>query len=430
MPDKVLVTSSHAFFCGHLNTVKCAGEVLLLDERWEREKLDQDQYDTISSIYYESFIDSLVEVGDGVAGGVYGLTAHLVMEVNKRCTLYDDRLDAAGYIFDVCKLHLFFFPYNICLFAIEVDEPLGVDPNALTLVHGILRESGFYEHKTIDGIYELKINAPEYIVSLQPLLQICQNGHYSDFTCTGNKLKIFQIISKEELSDELLFELGTLSKIGCVSDEQHYNSPAPDYYCKTMETHSISVFRNWKALALVDTFTVLRKNEIAGLWLWSESYFRLIYMHALYQKTLLFVVNKQFRSKKRKTKYIELLQDMKEQEHWYAFSEISYNFLPQTIYKAIDTGLEIASERKKLHDYLEQEAERQEKISERRFARIITFLTVLTLFSALYDGTSLIREFFGWENTNVCYRIVVKTGGVFVLFGILGLWSFDYWKKR
>ena len=122
------------------------------------------------------------------------------------------------------------------------------------------------------------------------------------------------------------------------------------------------------------------------MWVWPNSYFRLIYIHALYQKTLLFVVNRQFRSAANDRKSIRLLHKMKEQEHWYAFSNISYNFLPQLIYRAIDTGLDIATEREQLHRHLEQEAERLEKNSERRLAGLILFLTMLTVCSATYDG--------------------------------------------
>ena len=105
------------------------------------------------------------------------------------------------------------------------------------------------------------------------------------------------------------------------------------------------------------------------MWVWPNSYFRLIYIHALFTRrrcSSSSTGNSCSAANDRKS--IRLLHKMKEQEHWYAFSNISYNFLPQLIYRAIDTGLDIATEREQLHRHLEQEAERLEKNSERRLA--------------------------------------------------------------
>ena len=253
------------------------------------------------------------------------------------------------------------------------------------------------------------------------------NGHtISGLTLTGNKLKCFQIFILDDFSDELLFELGTLSPVGCVADHKHEYSPSQEYYDRIIRTHTISAFRNWKALALVDSFTVVAKGRTAAqMWVWPNSYFRLIYIHALYQKTLLFVVNRQFRSAANDRKSIRLLHKMKEQEHWYAFSNISYNFLPQLIYRAIDTGLDIATEREQLHRHLEQEAERLEKNSERRLAGLILFLTMLTVCSATYDGASLVKDYFGWESGTTPFRIFAA-----LLLSAIVITSISVWHYR
>lgn len=314
---------AHTFFCGHLAAVGRASEVQAADKRWQAEKpLTREAYERLSSIYYESFIDSLMQVDGQTSGAVYADTAHL--------------------------------------------------------------------------------------------------------TLTGNKLKCFQIFILDDFSDELLFELGTLSPVGCVADHKHEYSPSQEYYDRIIRTHTISAFRNWKALALVDSFTVVAKGRTAAqMWVWPNSYFRLIYIHALYQKTLLFVVNRQFRSAANDRKSIRLLHKMKEQEHWYAFSNISYNFLPQLIYRAIDTGLDIAIEREQLHRHLEQEAERLEKNSERRLAGLILFLTMLTVCSATYDGASLVKDYFGWESGTTPFRIFAA-----LLLSAIVITSISVWHYR
>lgn len=426
---------AHTFFCSHLAAVGRASEVQAADKRWQAEKpLTREAYERLSSIYYESFIDSLMQVDGQTSGAVYADTAHLTLETDRLCTLRHPKLPAAEYAFRLCRFHLFFFPYDICLFAMEIAEEPETTLDTLIAAHGILRETSCYEIAE-QGILKSQIDAPEYLALLEEILRLCpprpsaespRQGRFSGLTLTGNKLKCFQIFILDDFSDELLFELGTLSPVGCVADHKHEYSPSQEYYDRIIRTHTISAFRNWKALALVDSFTVVAKGRTAAqMWVWPNSYFRLIYIHALYQKTLLFVVNRQFRSAANDRKSIRLLHKMKELEHWYAFSNISYNFLPQLIYRAIDTGLDIATEREQLHRHLEQEAERLEKNSERRLAGLILFLTMLTVCSATYDGASLVKDYFGWESGTTPFRIFAA-----LLLSAIVITSISVWHYR
>lgn len=429
---------SHTYLCGHLNTSKSADEVESSDSRWEREILEEAEYRNIGNFYYESFVDSLFEVKQHKQHGVYGGTAHLTMKLDMPCKLNHAKLGKDGWEFTVSQLHLFFFPYDIRLFAIEIEETENCDPNRLTQAHLLLRDVNCYEEITDQG--RTLLDAPQYIEAIQPLLKICEiiddrgevthKPQYSDLVRTGNKLKAFQIIGANEFSDELLFELGTMSRIGCVNDHTQPDSPSTSYFNEIISNNTISAFQNWKALALFDTFTIIRKDGNAGgLWLWRDSYFRLIYIHALYQKTLLFVVNNLFRSDAANGECATLLQQMKEQEHWYAFTNISYNFLPQIIYNAIDRGLEIASEREQLHHYLVQEAERQESLRERHIGKLLTALTLLAVLSALYDGTSLIREVAGFE-TGSCPHKWIAGGFSIVVVLIFLIWLLTYYRRK
>ena len=69
---------AHTFFCSHLAAVGRASEVQAADKRWQAEKpLTREAYERLSSIYYESFIDSLMQVDGQTSGAVYADTAHL-----------------------------------------------------------------------------------------------------------------------------------------------------------------------------------------------------------------------------------------------------------------------------------------------------------------------------------------------------------------
>ena len=114
---------AHTFFCSHLAAVGRASEVQAADKRWQAEKpLTREAYERLSSIYYESFIDSLMQVDGQTSGAVYADTAHLTLETDRLCTLRHPKLPAAEYAFRLCRFHLFFFPYDICLFAMEIAE--------------------------------------------------------------------------------------------------------------------------------------------------------------------------------------------------------------------------------------------------------------------------------------------------------------------
>ncbi len=80
----------------------------------------------------------------------------------------------------------------------------------------------------------------------------------------GGKLKVFQCfdLTNESNGDteeveHTLFELGTLTAVGSFKNPINYAAHSVQYYEKTM-AESISVYNNWRALCLFDTFTMVR----------------------------------------------------------------------------------------------------------------------------------------------------------------------------
>ena len=405
------------FLCGQIDI---SSEIIRNNENseWINENLDEKEYSYLRSIYYESFINSLIPVYDNEThSNFYGETYHLIKNIDKQYTLCDQRFYHSKFIFDLQRVHIFGFPYNIFFLALEIEIPENTPLNDISLANSILRDINRYK--------ELETTASEFIDQIQTLLKTLtgdMDAHYSKLLNTGNKFKVFQILKMDDISDEPLFELGTLSPVGCVSDTSNNYSPSLRYFKNIINNNSISVFNNWKALALVDTFTVIMKRDCNTTDIWKSYYFRLIYIHVLYQKSLLFVLNKRFRSNNDRKCGKQLLQDMKEQESRYAFSDISYNFLPQLIYKSMDKGLEVVSERNKLHNILEQEAERQEAMASYKLSRVLIFLTIITSLSVLYDTACLFKEILVINNI-ACYRIIVSACAVSIIAGILVLYK-------
>ena len=74
------------------------------------------------------------------------------------------------------------------------------------------------------------------------------------------------------------------------------NGISPSYLEEVLHKSKISFYNNWSALSLMDTFTILSFK--APGWLlnnWTDTYFRLIYIHSLFLKFYLFRLNIRFR---------------------------------------------------------------------------------------------------------------------------------------
>lgn len=151
------------------------------------------------SMYYESYVESLLGKNAGAEGrdGMYANNSHWVKSINKSISA-----------FEIKRLHLFRFPLGQCIFAIEILES-DIDLNDMTTVHHKLREVSSYE----DGLPASW--GKDYLDAVSPLLEICP---YTDWVEAGGKLKAFQIVASDYIGDDLLYEIGTMSKVGVVSD--------------------------------------------------------------------------------------------------------------------------------------------------------------------------------------------------------------------
>lgn len=396
--------------------------------------------------YYESYVESLLDSGQAQEkkSYLYNETGHWVIDADSACCLkycsHDkscNLLDTSSstsreYRFTVKRLHLFRFAFGKCIFAIEIHAS-DVNLDDLTFFHYAMRDVSMLKGAKYDGWNE-------YLHALEPLKDMSPDGEYTGWVDTGAKLKAFQIVGSDYIGDDLLYELGTMSAIGSLKDGGYF-SPSEAYYNSIMTVNKVSVFRNWSALALLDTFTVVGKG-LDRDFVWAASYFRMIYVHVLYQKDLLFDINRRFRNPDAVLDARGLVKEVKDIERYYAFPAISYNFLPQLIYEKIKEGLDVDKEREQIHKYIEQETSRQEaereKASaeaEKKLSMALTGLTILTLGSVLYDVTSLVSEFIG-VGTVCCQRWV--SAGVFVVIFIvvyflfrkyIDEWFRGIWKK-
>ncbi len=449
-----------AFLCGQLNVSidqKWMGENVA--SGWIKQVIDQGDYEkkweigynSSCNFYYKGYIDSLYNVGSSASKSFYTELAeyeHDMSSINRDCALTKYSSDGLTVIkrfdFRIENIKLYFFPHNVVLCSIEISES-DISLNDMTYLHLKLREVLEYDNlrKMGDGKREYDYFAfDNYLEAIDPLIKLCKRANRDrsfemiDLVKNGNKFKLFQIVeageyyakaneisqqqtpyfTTEQQTNELLYEVATLNKIGVIDEIDNRNSPSKSYYEALVSGNIIEPYRNWKALSIFDTFSVIYSHSLeTNEW---ARYFRLIYLHAIYQKIVLFELNQDFRAAAIAQKGLtELVEKMKDHECYYGFPNISYNFQPQMIYEQILKGLNVEAERTQLRYYLEQESTRREKMRESRnkwyanaFTLLLGFVTFLSLSSALNDSTSLYIAWTGAENTSCCLRQFICYG--------------------
>jgi len=176
---------------------------------------------------------------------------------------------------------------------------------------------------------------------------------------SGSKFKIYSVFDLPNLKDSynrdhLLYEIGTSSPIGTVSNNSRLK-PTKEYFDELMK-NKLGVFENYEGLALLDSFTVIGYENYAGLdnskyghiphHQWNRAYFS-IYIFNLYVRYNLFKFNAEFLSNpvKYRSKFQMFLNH-------YNFTHISFNFLPNIIFKKMREAMGIEFEIEKFEKRL------------------------------------------------------------------------------
>lgn len=402
---------SHAFLVGSFN-----GELQpnqLSPDNWKLSKLSQDEYRDRISDYYQSLIDSMVEAEGQKRPAFLNDVHHYVHSF-----MSDDEneKDVTGqsitigltkgkdktpfnYTFKLCNLHLYFFPLNIVLVAIEFDDK-GNDLDDLTAAHRSLVNWKYkdFHNEDLDS-------------ALEPLASLLESKDVAELVTDGNNLKIFQIIQTEDIepANDLLFEIATFSPIGVVKGKEKQGlSPSSDYYNYILQNNSVSAFYSWRALALVDSFTVLAGKKNFSIWPQINHYFPLIYLRCIFEKTYCFSRNNAYRMNNSARNLSEELTDI---EKYYFYDNITYNFLPNMLYQAMAKGLGVKEEREELSKQIKERTkfdnEKEKEQEDSRRDRITLGLAIFAIFSVAWDLCSIIKDAFPKANDNLTALIIL-----------------------
>lgn len=439
---------SHAFLVGSFNGIITPQE---LDQEWERVN-NQDEYEWICSIYYKGHVDAMLDVNNCRPpflkdvchyklsfGGIDAKGENIVGKEIEMKMKKNMGKDEFMYRFRLMNLHLYFFPYNIALLAIEIDDT-GTELNELTAAHSSLTQCNTYAREEIKFAFS----------SLSRFL-----SNPSGILGVGNKFKLYQVIeiNSEKIEDRMLYEIATSSPIGCVGT-RHPLAPSEQYYNKIIGLNTVSAFNDWKGLALMDSFTMISNAEKRDDWtwdkhfyLWNNHYFQLIYLRCLFEKTFCFSQNIAYRMGESSPDLSKMISDM---ERYYFYNKISYNFLPNLLYESMSKGMELKEERDELSKQIKERAKEEEAITkeqekaaaqtlkeqqeeqkekdDKRFNNILAYVSIFAVFSVIWDICSILMA------SSYMLKESVWTARTLFLFGVVlslfFIWLIKYNSKK
>ena len=243
---------------------------------------------------------------------------------------------------------------------------------------------------------------------------------------SGSKYKLYMILDIPELKEKeemksLLFDIGTLSRIGSAIGN-NYDSMDTDYVNNLTNKNSISIFNNWEGLALLDTYSVVGNKILDTNWK-KDTYSTIyhgIYLYCLFLKYHLFKYNFEIADldEDRRSNFQDFLSK-------YYFNYISYNFLPTEIFNKIKTALDIEKEVKLLNEKIVEVGQKIQEEQQDRTNKILGIVTVLTSVSSVqpvYDYLIEGQKMLGWSTqiywiTTISIVLVLGAGIGFYVFG-------------
>lgn len=281
------------------------------------------------------------------------------------------------------KLDIYLLPMHIAVFTVEIH-----------LTNVPLKDALYdlFSMRTVERFVQPELQ-PYVQLAIRPVDELYRRltgtnpaqNDYAHLVESGNKLKIFHITEIPELQEEdvnnCLYSLGTLA----VHDPSDPYASSDRYVQSVLDNGLVDVFKNWRALFLLDTASMVTRGEMKP-WMkeaWRTHYFEQIYLYELYRTVFLYRLNSEFRYRRRPVK--QLLKELDHFERNYSFHTISYNFLPNVIASAIERNIGVEKESEWIKQQVGKAAQTQMEHTEQQQNYFLTFLTIMASFSAVWD---------------------------------------------
>lgn len=284
--------------------------------------------------------------------------------------------------FDIKFVDLYLFPHNIGIFSIYFSlaencrtiEDISDFTYSIRLLHSI------FSNNKNNSISLKSFIEKEVLVPIE---------FDSDWNLYNPHLKSYiQIDLDTKQSDEnrnqLLYDIANVSPLGS-SKGKGGLSPSEKYYQKQIDNNLISVFSNWSAMSLFDSFVRVSSKYPDTFNSWGHEYFN-IYIHALYSKFFLYltstklsdvtIVNRE--TAKIRNEFIEFINDEIQ-------SHVSYKFLPNYLTEKLHYSMGVNVEVENMGVKVQRINEHFQEKRENTLNIAISIIAFLSIFSSLYD---------------------------------------------
>lgn len=396
--------------CGNFSTHGAKLTPEEYDAKWQRAVKSDEERNVGHRYYYSRFYD--VCFGDKTKN-IDGFDRY-VCDLDAEKGVVTLELGERRYDVKVERLGIYLCPFDIALFSIMVSMEVD-DYDDISRVMFQLRNI-----MTYDDNESIK---PFVDIAVEPIMGYYRaigdverpTSRYEHLLLYGNKLKIYQMVNLDASDHEAKFNQRSLYDVATLSlkpDSSKVLDGMSDVHFRSiMAQNSLSVYNNWMALSLIDSFTILGVDiSESNRCNWIDNYFGMIYLYCLFVKVYLFALNNDYDAAKRRSRRSMINETYDDFETKYYFIDISYNFLPRMINEQISKALEIESEKRRVYERIERQNMIREKRADSRMNRLLFVITSLTLFSAIWDGASLINEMFPYKDfmcsTAVGFRLV------------------------
>lgn len=255
------------------------------------------------------------------------------------------------------------------------------------------------------------------------------NNKYKSYLIAESDIPVATETEKQS-HHNLLYELGTVSPVGTLTDGGDF-APSETYRQELLSQNALSVFNNWTALSLFDTFTVLFNKKMerkrgCAFYNFEDLYFP-IYIQNLHLKYFCFHTNETLSLQGLHSRNNRKLRDrFIRTTNRYVFSHISYNFLPNLLHTHIRDALDLPEEITQMEEKIDRINTYVNEKADSRTNVILAFLSLVALGSTFWDMSEWFQKLFGIEGSSynsMSFSLVIITG-------ILCLWLFVFMNRR
>jgi hypothetical protein len=341
-------------------------------------------YDYLKNSYYDGYLNNMfpeIRHGDQIYDpqnndflNHYTLNQNQLEELKKMSlSVKETEITLALDYIDV-----FVFPYDIGIFSMKIrvgDDKalsLGLISDLLNMLRGL--QVKFQVGNKATNMKDFISNHILNVFSL-PIEWQTFNPQLKSYTI----IDIAENLEQKEL-DYLLYDMGNVSPLGSAAGNTLF-SPSDEYYSEQMTQNKISIFKNWSALALYDTFTRISVNFPDRFKTWEYDFYN-VYVYSLYIKTFLYLTNTRLSDVTILNKENEVIRDrFVEFVNDYHHTQISYKFLPDLLKDKMAFALDIPSELDSMEVKISRINQHVQERRQQRMNFILVMITFLSLFS-------------------------------------------------